>query len=137
MKMKIRCIDANLSNGNNATKLTHITEGLVYMVEKRDWEESAEDAYIKIEDDSGDKAYYSKTRFAEVDEAVNHPNHYAAGRKYEPIEVINDWGLGFDLGNAVKYISRAGRKGDEVEDLQKALFYIRHYIAMISEEEEE
>lgn len=137
MKMKIKCIDANLSNGNNSTKLTHITEGLVYMVEKRDWEESAEDAYIKIEDDNGDKAYYSKTRFAEVDEAVNHPNHYAAGRKYEPIEVINDWGLGFDLGNAVKYISRAGRKGDEVEDLEKALFYIRHYIAMISEEEEE
>lgn len=137
MKMKIRCIDANLASGNNATKLTHITEGLVYMVEKRDWEESAEDAYIKIEDDSGDKAYYSKTRFVEVDEAVNHPNHYAAGRKYEPIEVINDWGLGFDLGNAVKYISRAGRKGDEVEDLKKALFYIRHYIAMISEEEEE
>lgn len=137
MKMKIRCIDANLASDNNATKLTHITEGLVYEVEKRDWEESAKDAYIKIEDDSGDKSYYSKTRFAEVDEAVNHPNHYAAGRKYEPIEVINDWGLGFDLGNAVKYISRAGRKGDEVEDLEKALFYIRHYIAMISEEEEE
>lgn len=137
MKMKIRCIDADLASGNNSTKLTHITEGLVYMVEKRDWEDSAEDAYIKIEDDAGDKAYYCKGRFVEVDEAVNHPNHYAAGRKYEPIEVINDWGLGFDLGNAVKYISRAGRKGDEVEDLEKALFYIRHYIAMISEEEEE
>ena len=137
MKMKIRCIDADLASGNNSTKLTHITEGLVYMVEKRDWEDSAEDAYIKIEDDAGDKAYYCKERFVEVDEAVNHPNHYAAGRKYEPIEVINDWGLGFDLGNAVKYISRAGRKGDEVEDLEKALFYIRHYIAMLNKEEEE
>lgn len=137
MKMKIRCIDANLASGNNTTKLTHITEGLVYMVEKRDWEDSAEGAYIKIEDDAGDKAYYCKERFVEVDEAVNHPNHYAAGRKYEPIEVINDWGLGFDLGNAVKYISRAGRKGDEVEDLEKALFYIRHYIAMLNKEEEE
>lgn len=43
---------------------------------------------------------------------VNHPSHYAEGRKYEPIDVIEDWELGFNLGNTVKYISRAGRKDD-------------------------
>ena len=50
---------------------------------------------------------------------VNHPSHYAEGRKYEPIDVIEDWELDFCLGNAVKYISRAGRKSDELEDLKK------------------
>lgn len=43
---------------------------------------------------------------------VNHPSHYAEGREYEPIDVILDWDLGFNLGNTVKYISRAGRKDD-------------------------
>lgn len=56
--------------------------------------------------------------------AVDHPSHYAEGRKYEPIDVIEDWELGFCLGNAVKYISRAGRKNDAVEDLKKARWYL-------------
>lgn len=55
---------------------------------------------------------------------VKHPSHYAEGRKFEPKDVIRDWGLNFNLGNAVKYLSRAGRKGDKVEDLQKAKQYI-------------
>lgn len=59
---------------------------------------------------------------------VNHPSHYAEGRKYEPIKVINDWDLDFNLGNTVKYISRAGRKGDKLEDLEKALFYLKEAI---------
>lgn len=55
---------------------------------------------------------------------VSHPSHYTKGRKYEPRLVIEDWGLGFYLGNVVKYISRAGRKGDAVEDLKKARQYL-------------
>lgn len=55
---------------------------------------------------------------------VNHPKHYTEGRKYEPIDVIEDWKLGFNLGNTVKYISRAGRKDDIVQDLEKARFYL-------------
>lgn len=61
-------------------------------------------------------------------EQVNHPNHYAQGRKYEPIDVITDWELGFNLGNTVKYISRAGRKDDAIQDLEKALFYLQYEI---------
>jgi hypothetical protein len=45
-----------------------------------------------------------------MNEQVNHPSHYAEGRKYEPIDVIQDWKLDFCLGNTVKYISRCGRK---------------------------
>lgn len=58
-------------------------------------------------------------------DAVNHPPHYGGGdNPYEAIKVIEAWGLGFNLGNAVKYISRAGKKGDAAEDLRKAEFYI-------------
>lgn len=57
-------------------------------------------------------------------DVVSHPSHYTEGRKYEPRKVIADWGLNFNLGNAVKYISRAGRKGDKIEDLRKAIQYI-------------
>lgn len=60
--------------------------------------------------------------------AVSHPAHYIAGRKYEPRKVIADWGLNFNLGNAVKYISRAGRKGNKIEDLRKAIQYIEFEI---------
>jgi hypothetical protein len=62
-------------------------------------------------------------------ETVNHPSHYKGkDNPYEAIKVIDAWKLGFSLGNAVKYIARAGAKGDKVEDLQKAMWYIQHEI---------
>ena len=55
---------------------------------------------------------------------INHPPHYA-DHKHEPIDVIEDWGLDFCLGNVVKYISRAGKKTDDpTEDLKKARWYL-------------
>jgi len=60
-------------------------------------------------------------------EKVNHPAHYGgADNPYEAIKVIEAWGLGFCLGNTVKYISRAGKKdaAAEVEDLKKARWYL-------------
>lgn len=66
---------------------------------------------------------------------VNHPSHYCEGRKYEPIDVIEDWNLGFLTGNALKYISRAGRKNDELEDLAKAVFYLNRRIQQIKKKE--
>jgi hypothetical protein len=54
-----------------------------------------------------------------VSESVNHPQHYGGDTTYEAIKVIEAWELGFCLGNTVKYISRAGKKGDPlVERLQ-------------------
>ena len=65
-------------------------------------------------------------------EQVNHPSHYQFGNDntYEAIKVIDAWNLGFSLGNAVKYISRAGKKNPEkeIEDLEKAIWYIQHHI---------
>ena len=69
---------------------------------------------------------------------VNKPAHYIAGRKYEPIDVIEDWELSFQLGNALKYISRAGRKDPRKarEDLQKAVFYLERQIDILAEDED-
>lgn len=69
------------------------------------------------------------------EELINHPAHYAEGRKYEPIDVINDWGLNFNLGNAIKYISRAGRKDPNaiLRDLKKARWYIDYELNRLCE----
>jgi hypothetical protein len=60
---------------------------------------------------------------------VNHPKHYNSGR-IEVIEAIEDWKLGYHLGNAVKYVARAGKKdpAKEIEDLQKASWYLQRKI---------
>lgn len=58
---------------------------------------------------------------------VNHPAHYTYG-KYECADVIEDWGLSWQLGNALKYICRCGHKSDDVEDLEKAVWYINREI---------
>lgn len=61
--------------------------------------------------------------------AIDHPAHYGgADDPYEAIKVIEAWGLGFNLGNLVKYVSRAGKKGDALEDLRKAAFYLAREI---------
>ena len=67
---------------------------------------------------------------------VNHPAHYTSG-KIECIEYITDKGLDFCLGNAVKYITRAGHKDPEktIEDLEKAVFYINYKIKILKEEQ--
>lgn len=56
---------------------------------------------------------------------VNHPAHYRQENPlYEPAKVIRAWGLPWALGDAVKYIARAGRKGNKAEDLRKAVWYL-------------
>lgn len=58
-------------------------------------------------------------------ETIDHPAHYGgADNPYEAIKVIEAWGLGFCLGNAVKYICRADHKGHRVDDLKKARWYL-------------
>lgn len=64
-------------------------------------------------------------------ETVNHPQHYGgADNPYETIKVIEAWELGFNLGNAVKYISRADHKDDALEDLRKAGWYVNRELTM-------
>ena len=67
-----------------------------------------------------------------VTDMVNHPSHYTDGG-IETIDFIEAKELPYHLGNAVKYISRAGKKCPEktVEDLQKAVWYINRYISKL------
>ena len=58
---------------------------------------------------------------------VNSPAHYTDGG-IQTIDFIEAKGLNFHLGNVVKYISRAGKKGDNLEDLLKAQWYLNREI---------
>ena len=70
-----------------------------------------------------------------MSDVVNHPKHYTTG-KIEVIDFIEDKELNFNLGNVVKYVSRAGRKKTSgksletkaLEDLKKAQWYIQREI---------
>ena len=64
------------------------------------------------------------------EDIIGHPSHYCDGRKYELKDVIRDWNLNFNLGNAVKYISRNGRKegNSSLQDLKKAKQYLEFEI---------
>ena len=67
---------------------------------------------------------------------VNHPSHYTDGN-IEVIDFIEDKNLSYHLDNAVKYISRAGKKDPEktAEDLQKAVWYLNRYIELLNKPE--
>ena len=67
-------------------------------------------------------------------EMINHPSHYNQG-KYEAIDVIEDWKLNFNLGNTVKYISRAGHKDNIIQDLKKASWYLNREIERLEKGE--
>lgn len=74
-----------------------------------------------------------------MSDAVEHPSHYNMGG-IEVIDAIEAWGFGegFNRGNAIKYIARAGRKdpAKEVEDLKKARFYIDAEITRLEQKED-
>lgn len=72
-----------------------------------------------------------------MNDIVNHPAHYTDG-KIEVIEFIEDKGLNFHRGNAVKYISRAGKKdpAKEIEDLKKAVWYLNREIGRLEKEKQ-
>ena len=71
-----------------------------------------------------------------MSDIIRHPSHYTEGRKYEPKDVIRDWGLNFNLGSAVKYISRAGRKDDKLIDLSKARQFLDFEIEALEGEQQ-
>ena len=77
---------------------------------------------------------FIECRVAPATDPVNRPSHYTDG-KIEVIDYIEDKKLGFCLGNAIKYISRAGKKdpSKEVEDLRKAKWYIERRIKELEE----
>jgi hypothetical protein len=69
-----------------------------------------------------------------ADETVNHPRHYNAHPSgVECIDVVEH--MGFNLGNAIKYIWRADEKGNALEDLRKAAWYVQREIEKRQREE--
>ena len=71
-----------------------------------------------------------------TDDKVNHPSHYTSG-KIEVIDFIEDQKLDYHRGNAIKYICRAGKKdkSKEIEDLEKAIWYLQREIKRLYEED--
>ena len=62
-------------------------------------------------------------------EKVNHPSHYGGeSNVYEAIKIIEAYNLNFSLGNVIKYTLRAGKKINEIEDLEKAKWYLEKLI---------
>lgn len=62
-----------------------------------------------------------------TDQVVN-PSHYQGKGGMSAINVIEAFGLGFSLGNVVKYVLRAGKKEDRLKDLEKAMEYLKYEI---------
>lgn len=76
-------------------------------------------------------------------ESVNHPAHYGGDTTHEHIKCISAWGLGdsYRLGNASKYLARAGKKSPSIDgtiqDLEKAIWYIQSEIDRLKESKEQ
>jgi hypothetical protein len=69
-------------------------------------------------------------------EMVNHPDHYQGSGGMEVIDIIENYDLGFSLGNAIKYILRSNKKGSADQDLKKAIWYINREISNLVEGED-
>lgn len=60
--------------------------------------------------------------------------HYDNGKNYDLIDVISDYNLNFNRGNIIKYVARAGKKENELQDLRKALDYLQREIEILSKD---
>jgi hypothetical protein len=69
-------------------------------------------------------------------EKVDHPSHYNKG-KIEVIDAIEDWNLNFSEGNVIKYVARHRFKGEPLEDLKKAEWYIQRLIRNLEKKREQ
>lgn len=103
------------------------------------WRDSSGYAYSPLPGSTPEEALRRLRAFPKArasDDPVQHPAHYTTG-KIECIDYIEDKELGYHLGNAVKYITRAGKKdpAKTVEDLEKAVWYIQRKIELLKEGE--
>ena len=65
---------------------------------------------------------------------VDHPNHYNEG--IEAIDVIESWDLNFNVGNVIKYMLRAPFKGEQIQDLEKAKWYLDRHIENVRKKQQ-
>jgi hypothetical protein len=78
-------------------------------------------AYYMIQKSDNEKKH------TEQPDMVNHPKHYNVDG-YEVIDIIDAFGLNFNMGNALKYLLRADRKGNKEQDINKAIWYLQREI---------
>jgi hypothetical protein len=116
IKAKLKCshalIAVVLRNYKNKTKKSKIVKAVEEMKQVLDVIEMRRPKH--------------RLQATEID-PVNHPPHYKAGG-FETIDFIEAKDLNYRLGNVVKYVSRAGRKGDPLQDLEKAAWYLQREI---------
>lgn len=77
---------------------------------------------------------FSNKGVKKLNDDVEHPAHYTKDRKYEPWDVIRDWQLNYFAATALKYISRYERKGKPIEDLKKAIEFLKKEISNLQGE---
>ena len=115
---------------NKPKKKTTDVKDKVIAVKKKDVvapvvsKKETTESYINVDSVSD---LYHINEIEDSTNMVNHPSHYNKG-KIEVIDFIEDQGLSFHLGNVIKYVARAGAKGDKLEDLKKAQWYLDRYI---------
>lgn len=86
-----------------------------------------------------DRSCHYNSYLQDEPEAIEHPQHYGGDTTYETIKVLRAWltpeqFVGFCLGNTLKYLSRAGKKGEATEDWKKARFYLNYLIEQSSDQ---
>lgn len=83
---------------------------------------------MSLSDMAGAERDWSPPPWEGEKDAIKVPNHYTHSR-VEVIDAIEAWGLGYHLGNVVKYVARADHKGNALQDLKKARQYLSREIA--------
>lgn len=109
-----------LPNDNQSKKVNESTPVISKM------ETTMKEIIIK-KDDIKDTGVIAAKKHNPISNVIDHPAHYNKG-KIEVIDFIEDQQLPYHLGNVVKYVARAGYKGDKLEDLKKARWYLDRYI---------
>lgn len=103
-------------------------KGQQFLIQGNEYEVIRIDNYgnAKLRDEFGKEANISNLHYKYLCE--NDRNCPPMPVSYEAIDVIEDWELNFNLGNCVKYISRCNHKGNKLEDLKKALWYLEREV---------
>lgn len=118
-----------LDSGNTA----YLTNTIVFEFENEllDYEKKyLIDKSVKTEAAGGKSVESVLEKFIEgkAKDMVNHPAHYGGDNPMEVIKIINHYNLNFELGNVAKYVLRSDKKGNKLEDLKKAAWYLQHEI---------
>ena len=127
---KVECTNHKIHNDLNDVLAQSLKALSTLDVDNHDVETSeACNAADAADAADADKQYGEGVK--QTKEMVNHPSHYR-GNKFEVIDIIEDYNLNFNLGNAIKYILRCGKKDTAVQELKKAVWYLNREIETLS-----